>query len=173
MSLTNLSFIFQTLNCAIGPWCVPWDFVLCYRIVVCAIGFYFVLQDHGPCQRTWSYGNHHQRTMLGLIDCILFGVLLENSSSLIWERHHCRRRRLRNLGPCSALTAFEAGEIFIVPRLLWQGFLAYRDSSDIFSLSDHRLRQASGPDDLFYPGNPRDATCTCMCTIERSLQALH
>ena len=142
------------------------DSGLCHRILFCATGswsvpkdLFLILQESPPTDYDW------------LIDSILFGVLLENSSSLIWERHYCRRRRLRNLGPCSVLTAFEAGEIFIVPRLLWQGFLAYRDSSDIVTLSDHWLRQATGPEDLFIPGNPRDATC--MCTIERNLQALH
>ena len=135
---------------------------LCHRVLFCATGswsvpkdLFLILRESPPTDYEW------------LIDCISFGVLLENSSSLIWERHHCQRRKLRNLGPCLALTTFEAGEIFIVLRLLWQGFLAYRDSSDIVTLSDHRLRQARGTEDR----NPRDATC--LCTTERNLQALH
>ena len=109
------------LMCAMGLCFVLQDRGLCHRILFCATGswsvpndLFLILQESPPTDYDW------------LIDSILFGVLLENSSSLLWERHHCRRRRLRNVGPCSVLTAFEAGEIFIVPRLLWQGFLAYR-----------------------------------------------
>ena len=48
-----------------------------------------------------------------------FFVPLENFS-LIWRRHHCRRRAA-NFDLCSALMVIEQWGFFSVPHLLWHG----------------------------------------------------
>ena len=52
-----------------------------------------------------------------------FIVPLENFS-LIWRRHHCRRRAA-NFDLCSALMTIEQWGFFSVPHLLWHGASVY------------------------------------------------
>jgi hypothetical protein len=52
-----------------------------------------------------------------LIDYLLFYVLL-NNITLIYGDITIAGEGLNNLGLCSALRAFEQGEIFIMPHLL-------------------------------------------------------
>ena len=57
-----------------------------------------------------------------MIDHLLFYVKLKNFS-LIWRRHHCRRR-------AGKLGTFKQGGIFIVLHLLWHGTLFFPVSSE-------------------------------------------
>jgi hypothetical protein len=57
--------------------------------------------------------------------------------------------RLQNLGLCSELRAFEQGEIFIVPHLLWHGTLVFPVSSEGPPHSVATYDKHEGAEDLF------------------------
>jgi hypothetical protein len=56
---------------------------------------------------------------------------------------------LQNLGLCSALRAFEQGEIFIVPHLLWHGTSVFPVSSEGPSHSVASYDTHGDAEDLF------------------------
>jgi hypothetical protein len=56
---------------------------------------------------------------------------------------------LQNLGPCSALRAFEQGGIFIMPHLLWHGTSFFPVSSEGPPLSVASYDTQGGVEDLF------------------------
>jgi hypothetical protein len=77
-----------------------------------------------------------------MIDYLRFYVALK-IFLLIWRHHHCRWRA-KNLGLCSAIRAFEQGEIFIVPHLLWHGTSVFPVSSVYTSPFSRLLRHTMG-----------------------------
>ena len=67
---------------------------------------------------------HYKLQFIILFVCLVFFFVPLENFSIIWRRHHCRRRAT-DFGLCSTPKSIEQWGFFSVPLLLWHGASVY------------------------------------------------